>query len=29
LALQYFHATPWVAWSDAGQHGRLVSRQEA
>jgi hypothetical protein len=27
LALQYFHATPWVAWSDAGHPGRLVSRQ--
>ena len=27
LALQYFHAAPWVAWSDAGHHGRLVGRQ--
>src|SRR5437763_4973670 len=25
LALQYFHVTPWVAWSDAG--ARLVIRQ--
>ncbi|HEX5142693.1 MAG TPA: hypothetical protein VFW21_02360, partial [Mycobacterium sp.] len=25
LALQYFHVTPWVAWSDAG--AGLVSRQ--
>jgi uncharacterized alpha-E superfamily protein len=27
LALQYFHAAPWVAWSDAGHRGQLVSRQ--
>jgi uncharacterized alpha-E superfamily protein len=27
LALQYFHATPWVAWSDAGDRSRLVSIQ--
>jgi uncharacterized alpha-E superfamily protein len=27
LSLQYFHVTPWVAWSDAGQRGRLVTRQ--
>ena len=27
LALQHFHAAPWVAWSDAGHQGRLVSRQ--
>jgi hypothetical protein len=25
--LQYFHAAPWVAWSDAGHRGQLVSRQ--
>jgi uncharacterized alpha-E superfamily protein len=25
LAVQYFHVTPWVAWSDAG--ARLVTRQ--
>ena len=24
LALQYFHAAPWVAWTDAGQQGPLV-----
>src|SRR6201998_3155763 len=24
LALQYFHAAPWVAWSDAGHSGALV-----
>jgi uncharacterized alpha-E superfamily protein len=24
LALQYFHAAPWVAWSDAGRNGELV-----
>ncbi|CKT49706.1 Uncharacterised protein [Mycobacterium tuberculosis] len=28
LALQYFHAAPWVAWSDAGQRGQLVGSQE-
>jgi uncharacterized alpha-E superfamily protein len=27
LSLQYFHATPWVAWSDAGERSRLVSRK--
>jgi uncharacterized alpha-E superfamily protein len=27
LSLQYFHVTPWVAWSDAGERGRLVARQ--
>jgi uncharacterized alpha-E superfamily protein len=27
LSLQYFHVTPWVAWSDAGQRARLVGRQ--
>jgi uncharacterized alpha-E superfamily protein len=27
LSLQYFHVTPWVAWSDASQRGRLVTRQ--
>jgi uncharacterized alpha-E superfamily protein len=27
LALQYFHAAPWVAWSDAGHQGRLVSKK--
>ncbi len=27
LSLQYFHVTPWVAWSDAGQRARLVTRQ--
>lgn len=27
LALQYFHASPWVAWSDAGERGRLDARQ--
>ena len=27
LSLQYFHVTPWVAWSDAGQRGALVTRQ--
>ena len=26
LSLQYFHVTPWVAWSDAGHRGRLVAR---
>ena len=25
LALQYFHVTPWVAWSDAGHRARLLS----
>lgn len=24
LALQYFHAAPWVAWSDAGERRRLI-----
>ena len=24
LALEYFHSAPWVAWTDAGQHGSLV-----
>lgn len=24
LALQYFHAAPWVAWSDAGHNGAVV-----
>jgi uncharacterized alpha-E superfamily protein len=28
LALQYFHATPWVAWTDAGYRGELVNGQE-
>jgi len=27
LALQYFHAAPWVAWSDAGERGQLATRQ--
>ncbi len=27
LALQYFHVTPWVAWPDASQRARLVSRK--
>ncbi|MBV8788142.1 MAG: alpha-E domain-containing protein, partial [Mycobacterium sp.] len=27
LSLQYFHVTPWVAWSDAGQRAQLVSRK--
>lgn len=27
LALQYFHAAPWVAWSDAGQRCQLVTEQ--
>ena len=27
LSLQYFHVTPWVAWSDAGERARLVSMQ--
>jgi uncharacterized alpha-E superfamily protein len=27
LSLQYFHVTPWVAWSDAGQRAGLVNRQ--
>ncbi|WP_421845057.1 alpha-E domain-containing protein [Mycobacterium sp.] len=27
LALQYFHVTPWVAWSDAGHRRRLGARQ--
>src|SRR3984885_13290586 len=26
LSLQYFHVTPWVAWSDAGHVARLVAR---
>jgi uncharacterized alpha-E superfamily protein len=24
LALEYFHAAPWVAWTDAGRTGALV-----
>ena len=24
LALEYFHAAPWVAWTDAGRNGSLV-----
>jgi uncharacterized alpha-E superfamily protein len=28
LALQYFHAAPWVAWSDAGQRGSLAGKHE-
>ncbi|BBZ40517.1 alpha-E domain-containing protein [Mycobacterium conspicuum] len=28
LALQYFHAAPWVAWSDAGHQGRLAANTE-
>jgi uncharacterized alpha-E superfamily protein len=27
LAVQYFHAVPWVAWSDASQRGPLPARQ--
>ena len=27
LAVQYFHAVPWVAWSDAGQRDPLPTRQ--
>jgi hypothetical protein len=27
LSLQYFHVTPWVAWSDAGQLSRRVTRK--
>jgi uncharacterized alpha-E superfamily protein len=27
LALQYFHAAPWVAWSGAGQNGASVVKQ--
>lgn len=27
LALQYFHAAPWVAWSDAGSGNRLASKR--
>jgi len=27
LSLQYFHVTPWVAWSDAGDGGRAAARQ--
>src|SRR6516164_1661877 len=27
LSLQYFHLTPWVAWSDAGQRTGLATRQ--
>jgi uncharacterized alpha-E superfamily protein len=27
LALQYFHPAPWVAWSDAGERGRLVAKR--
>ncbi|MEZ0350456.1 alpha-E domain-containing protein [Mycobacterium sp. pR1184] len=26
LSLQYFHVTPWVAWSDAGNSASLVAR---
>ncbi len=26
LALQYFHVTPWVAWSDAGHRAQLLAR---
>ncbi|WAC93235.1 alpha-E domain-containing protein [Mycobacterium sp. Aquia_213] len=26
LSLQYFHVTPWVAWSDAGHGAGLVTR---
>jgi uncharacterized alpha-E superfamily protein len=26
LAVQYFHAVPWVAWSDAGQRDPLPTR---
>jgi uncharacterized alpha-E superfamily protein len=26
LSLQYFHVTPWVAWSDAGQSAQLIAR---
>ena len=26
LSLQYFHVTPWVAWSDAGHSALLVAR---
>jgi hypothetical protein len=26
LTLQYFHITPWVAWSDASHRGLLVTR---
>ncbi|OBA75692.1 hypothetical protein A5641_24035 [Mycobacterium sp. 1554424.7] len=26
LAQQYFHVTPWVAWSDAGHSAELVAR---
>ncbi|OOK79082.1 hypothetical protein BZL30_1721 [Mycobacterium kansasii] len=27
LTLQYFHVSPWVAWTDAGQRGQLLGRQ--
>jgi uncharacterized alpha-E superfamily protein len=27
LAVQYFHAVPWVAWSDAAQRDPLPTRQ--
>jgi hypothetical protein len=27
LAVQYFHAVPWVAWSDAAQRDPLPARQ--
>ena len=27
LSLQYFHVTPWVAWSDAGEWARRVTRR--
>lgn len=26
LSQQYFHVTPWVAWSDAGNSASLVAR---
>ena len=26
LALQYFHVTPWVAWSDAGHRAQVLAR---
>jgi uncharacterized alpha-E superfamily protein len=27
LSLQYFHVTPWVAWSDAGDGGQAAARE--
>jgi uncharacterized alpha-E superfamily protein len=27
LALQYFHAAPWVAWTDARERGDLIQSQ--